>query len=63
MLHVLTGDKHWDLLDGTKLMMDVKMHERKTKACYISRVMLCIGLVWQEITSPLTTFRKVCESG
>lgn len=53
MFHILTGEKHWDLLDTTKLMMEIKMHERKTKTCYISRVMLCIGLVWQEVRSLL----------
>lgn len=51
VFHILTGDKHWDSLDGTKLTMEIKTHERKTKACYINRVMFCTGLVWQEITS------------
>lgn len=43
-------------------MMEIKIDERETKACYISRVMLCIGFVWQEITSLLIAFGKVCKS-
>jgi len=51
VFHILTGDTHWDLLEITKLVMEIKMHGRNTKTCYIMTTMLFTGLVLWEITS------------
>lgn len=51
MFHILTGDTQRDLLEITKLVMEIKMHGRNKKTCYITTAMLFTGLILQKKTS------------